>query len=169
MINALNKRVIDSFWKRVRMKDGCWDWLGSVTVKGRPRFKVDGETASAYRISYLIHKGTIPPGLLICHTCDNPSCCNPDHLWVGTHADNQRDCFLKKRRARGKNNGRHTKPETTPRGVTHGRSTLTDDDVRHIRRLGGTMPQAKIGELFNTPQTNVSLILRGLAWKHVTS
>lgn len=157
------------FWDRVIPNEDCWDWTGNLTVAGRPRFKSNGKTYAGHRVSYEIHKRIIPRNLCVCHTCDNPKCCNPDHLWLGTHAENQHDCFLKGRRAKGLKNGHYTKPESTARGEQHKRSKLIENDVRKILKIGATMPQRQIGEMFNTPQTNISRILRREAWKHVTS
>ena len=169
MINFIDDIVTQKYWANTVVRSNrCWGWSGPFTDKGRPRIFAHGDSGYAHRISYLLHKGPIPKGLVVCHTCDNPECTNPDHLWIGTHADNQRDCARKNRRAKGFNNGKHTKPESTPRGEGSSRSKLTNDDIRRIRSLEGTMSQQSIGLVFNTPQTNISQILRGNAWKHVS-
>jgi len=85
------------FFYYVKTSKGCWIWEG---IKGRggygKTFK-DGKTMSAHRLSYEIFKGPIPDGLLICHSCDNPKCVNPSHLWAGTHQENTDDMMRKKR------------------------------------------------------------------------
>lgn len=163
----VTEEIRDMFWDRVVERPGCWDWSGSKTDKGYTRFKHKGKTISGHRLSYVLHKGTIGDGMVVCHECDNPGCVNPFHLFVGTHADNQRDCTQKGRRAKGRKNGRHTMPHSTARGNNHGRSSLNENDVKEIRALAGTMSQEKIGQMFGTPQTNVSAIVRRKAWAHV--
>jgi hypothetical protein len=163
----MNETIKSEFWTRVSKEPSCWRWIGNIISGGYGRMKIDGKHYYAHRTSYEMHIGTIARGLVVCHTCDNRWCVNPAHLWLGTHADNQSDCYRKGRRAKGKNNGRNTKPESTRRGTSHGRSKLTEADVRKIRKLAGTMSQQKIGDLIGTPQTNVSLILRRKAWAHV--
>lgn len=87
-----------SFEKFVIKKDGCWDWSGCKKKKlkyGNLTFR--GKSVIAHRVSYMIHKGEIPEGLWVLHSCDNPPCTNPDHLWLGNALDNQRDKLSKGR------------------------------------------------------------------------
>ena len=82
---------------------GCWLWLGSVQGKsgaGHGRLKWHGQTTLAHRLSWEIYRGPIPPGMLVCHTCDMGGCVNPDHLFIGIHADNHADRNRKGRQAR---------------------------------------------------------------------
>ena len=76
--------------------DRCWNWLGN-RRSGYGRFGIQGKSMGAYRASWLIHRGAIPEGMLVMHRCDNPRCVNPDHLQLGTHADNMADCRAKGR------------------------------------------------------------------------
>lgn len=161
------KEAFDRRAKSLR-DNGCLIWLGSKTTAGYGRFKLRGKHYAAHRTSYLIHHGPIPEGMVVCHSCDNPSCVNPAHLWIGTHADNQRDCTVKNRRATGSRHRSALYPDKIPKGAQTGRASLTPDQVREIRRLAGTMSQQKIADLFKTPQTNVSRIIRRKTWKHIT-
>lgn len=91
--------MTDAFYAKVRVtsNDECWLWTGNTVRTGYGRIKVLGSYLYAHRISYAIHKGTVPTDKLVCHSCDNPRCVNPNHLWLGTYADNTTDMVNKKR------------------------------------------------------------------------
>lgn len=120
--------------ERIRIRssilpNGCWQWNGLRTksgkIKGRKHLsygvmKVRGKTVRAHRASFEAFRGVIPPGLFVCHTCDNPGCVNPIHLFLGSPDDNVQDCKSKNRHAAGERHSRHI---------------LNVDIVRAIRRL----------------------------------
>lgn len=102
--------------------DECWPWRGTINrTTGYGQWWHDGRAMRAHRAAYERVHGPIPDGLIVCHRCDNPPCCNPAHLFLGTQADNQRDKKNKGRTSRGERNG--------------GGGKLTENDVREIRRL----------------------------------
>lgn len=93
-----------SFWKRVVLGpvDNCWLWRGGISrSSGYGRASWKGTTTGAHRISWMISTGVdVPPGMQICHSCDNPPCVNPHHLFLGTNADNMADRKAKGRKYR---------------------------------------------------------------------
>ena len=84
---------------RVEKTDSCWLWRGALNSRGYGSMGFMKRGWLAHRLSYTVFKGDIPDGLFVCHSCDNPPCVNPDHLWVGTASDNQRDAVSKGRAA----------------------------------------------------------------------
>ena len=89
----------DRFWGTVHKAtpDECWPWRGIIDSKGYGVFTAEQRKYGAHRIAYTLAKGPIPEGLLVRHTCDNPPCCNPAHLLVGTQKDNIADCIARGR------------------------------------------------------------------------
>lgn len=92
------KPTIDQrFFSKFDKCEGCWEWKGIIAKVGYGIFSIKGKPIYAHRYSYEKFKGKIPKGMLICHTCDNPKCINPDHLFTGTYQDNTDDMIEKKR------------------------------------------------------------------------
>ena len=90
------------FWERVRKSDGCWLWTGRHRPDGYGQLlTAERRVVYAHRLAYEIHHGPIPDGMFVCHHCDNTPCVRPDHLFLGTHADNMRDMREKGRAANG--------------------------------------------------------------------
>lgn len=91
------ENAIARFWPKVDKAGDCWIWKASKRRKGYGQFQLNGTMVSAHRVAWQIEHGEIPAGLLVCHHCDNPSCVRPDHLFLGTNSDNQKDAGAKKR------------------------------------------------------------------------
>ena len=87
-------------------ENGCWVWTGAVDHLGYGVLKISGKKLYAHRVSYSVHNGTLKPGNVVRHECDNPSCINPNHLKRGTHSDNVMDRVRRRRSACGERNGR---------------------------------------------------------------
>lgn len=135
----------------------CWWWTGAIR-RGYGQIDVKNRSMGAHRVSYELHKGDIPEGLFVCHTCDNRSCVNPAHLWVGTHQDNVDDMVSKGRQARGGHG---------PAGEDHGCARLTEDDIHAIRKLAGTDTHKNIGAPFGITKEHAGRIIRRQAWSHI--
>ena len=137
---------------------GCMLWLGKRDRKGYGKTKDDdGKDMFAHRAAYLIAYGSIPDGLCVLHDCpagDYPACCNPEHLWIGTNSDNNRDAKAKGRNARG---------------IHHGMAKLNEETVRTIRRqwIAGGVLQKQLATQHGVSNTTVSLIVRNEIWKEV--
>ena len=82
---------------KINKKTGCWEWTGFKNKKGYGTLSVNHKQRGAHRLSYQFYRGPIPKGMCVCHICDNPSCVNPDHLFLGTIQDNTQDMIDKNR------------------------------------------------------------------------
>ena len=121
------RSVEEHFWNNIdkRGPDECWEWQGPIDPNGYGVVLTRRRPRRAHRVSYEIHNSPIPKGKVICHACDNPPCCNPAHLWLGTQADNLADMYAK---------NRHSKTRTyTKKGEKHHRSRFTDAQARQMR------------------------------------
>lgn len=157
-LNRLTYKRIETFWSRVDKSAGensCWPWLGSRDGSGYGKMKVDaGINARTHRIAYLLATGKDPGESMVCHTCDNPPCCNPAHLWLGDNRANQLDASAKGR-----------KPPSDSAGEKNGAAKLTAADVDRIRAMiaGGSTNKA-IARVFGVTHQAISRIRRGRSW-----
>lgn len=147
------------FWEKVDVcaPDECWEWLGAKDGAGYGDFKYWGRQTKATRVMWHYMRGFIPNdgsyhGYCVLHKCDNPGCVNPDHLFLGTHAENMRDRDNKGRQAKGSEAGR---------------TKLTEADVARIRDLRGKETTRVTAERFGISHAYVSAIRHGRAWAHL--
>lgn len=122
------------FWPRLDQSGGpeaCWPWTGSRTRTGYGKCSVDGRHVAAHRLAWQLTNGPIPDGLHVLHRCDNPPCCNPGHLFLGTHTDNVRD-MLAKGRGRATRAPRPSEVQGAPEAL-EAVSTSTPDPDEPLR------------------------------------
>ena len=135
---------------------GCWLWLGAINSPGGyGQFYCNGSKHGrrAHRVSYELYKGPIPDGLYVCHRCDVRVCVNPDHLFLGSHADNLADMARK-----GRRRGRMV-------GESNHKAKLTAEQVVAIRR--DPRIQIEIARDYGMSQPQIGKIRQGLQWRHV--
>ena len=153
--------AVDRFWSRVDRSaglDGCWPWTACRHPSGYGHTTKSLGGGYAHRAAYQIATGQDPRGMVVRHTCDNPPCCNPAHLRIGTVADNARD---REERGRHPHSGMR-------RGSSHPRTKLTEEKVRASReRRAAGESIASLAACFGVSHHTMSVALRGMTWKHV--
>lgn len=163
-ISSLHGIITESqivlFFKKIHKTDSCWEWIGGTNQYGYGKFRIGSSkdrtrcTCPSHRISYMLFKGDIPDDLNICHSCDNPKCVNPDHLWTGTHNDNVQDKILKGRDLRGEK---------------HQNSKLTSDQIKEIREeySHGNISMSKLGKKYSVCSAVIHDIVHRKSWVHI--
>ncbi|HEY7117504.1 MAG TPA: HNH endonuclease signature motif containing protein [Tepidisphaeraceae bacterium] len=157
-MGPFSQQFLDRFWSKVDQSGECWMWLGATRGKPNRRYGVftfRGEDMAAHRIAFAIAQTSPPDHLVVCHRCDNPLCVRPDHLFLGTVADNNHDRDRKGR-------------QRTLRGSANGRSVLFEDQVVSMRErfAGGMITQTQLAKEFGVARSLVGMIVRGEVWQH---
>lgn len=150
--------------------NGCLIWRGGKDQDGYGWSQLRRQRQGAHRLVWELLRGPIPDGLLVLHHCDNPPCVSPNHLWLGTNADNMADRDAKGRQATGARNGMHTKPwtRTAKRGSLHPGAILTESAVAAIRERAAVGISSKtLAEAFGVHQSTINGIVAGRSWKNV--
>jgi hypothetical protein len=159
--------VEERFWAKVERGPGCWEWTARRHRKGYGQFTMDRggsrwTTVAAHRVAWELTHGPIPEGQLVCHRCDNPPCCNPEHLFLGTTSDNVVDSVVK---------GRWTRNpwRNQPKGERTANAKLTEAAVREIRQryATGGISQQTLATEYGVNQTKISAVVRRETWAHV--
>lgn len=153
------------FWGQFEGKNDneCWE-ASRRTSAGYGRIWVYPKEQLAHRISWILTNGEIPKGMEVCHKCDNPPCCNPNHLFLGTHLDNMRD---------SKNKGRNSHGPIL-HGTKHPLSKLTDEDIAEIRKCYVPTPRKKsdnnlpaLAKRYGVAKSLIHRIVTNQSWTHV--
>lgn len=143
------------FWSKVRIAwpDDCWEWQAGTDTAGYGKFKRAGRTVRSHRYALLAAHDMLDTDKHVLHSCDNPPCCNPAHLRLGTNAENVADMVSRGRQLAGEANGY---------------AKLTEPDALKIRQLasGGVM-QREIAAAYGVSQQTISDIKLGKLWGHV--
>jgi hypothetical protein len=148
----------ERFWDALRWTESdCWEWTGRLSRRGYGLVYVDGAYTGAHRWAWTLLNGSIPTGLLVCHHCDNPPCCNPDHLFLGTNADNMAAMQAK---------GRGRLPRQVFRGEDNACARLTEQQVVAIRQLYRRGGGRQLAREYNVSDELISLIVTGKVWAH---
>lgn len=156
VVETIPEHIVRRFWDLVDVRgdDECWEWRGARRGRGYGVSNTDHLPVDTHRLAWEYYNGQeIPKGMLVCHHCDNPPCCNPHHLFLGTHQDNADDKVRKNRQLRG---------ESCPA------AKLTEKIVLEIRRLydlGWT--GADISKELNVPRSRIRPIVLRKEWKHI--
>jgi len=147
-VKTLEERFLD---KVLKHQSGCWLWKGAHGGQGRPRIWDGVKAEYAARVAYRLYKGEIN-NLLVCHTCDNGLCVNPDHLFLGTHKDNSTDMVCKRRSTKGSKNRQ---------------AKLTEADIPDIkhRRLVLKQQINSIAKLYGVERRTISRIIHNQTWR----
>lgn len=154
-------KVIDRFWSKVDLSKAdedfaCWEWKAGKFKAGYGALLIERKSCYAHRIGYEIAWEESTDGWSVCHHCDNPRCCNPNHLFLGTHYDNMQDKIRKGRQPTGERCSNHK---------------LTDDQVNEIRQryaAGGTS-YSKLAKEYNVDQSFISYLVRGKRRRYLSS
>jgi len=147
----------------VKKQRGCWPWQGFVGSNGYGQATFYGHLTSAHRAVFMAsHRIRLKKSQFVLHRCDNPACCRLSHLYVGTHAENMRDCMERKRHVS------FVKPETFVRGSKCHLAKITESDVLRIREMCALgFKGREIAEIFPITITAVFKIKHRKCWKHV--
>jgi hypothetical protein len=145
---------MDRFWTKVEKTDSCWNWTSTKHPKGYGLFSIKNRNQRAHRVSYQLCCGPIPDGMQVLHKCDNPSCVRPDHLFLGTNADNMADKVAKGRQA-----------HYGHRGDKHPTAKLTVAQVLAVREATGT--HREVAARFGVSMTQIADIRARRAWSYL--
>lgn len=185
--NMQGDELVAWFWTMVEPENGdaCRCWTGFRHDKGYGIFGIGPRLMLTHRFAYGAAVAPIPSGLQVLHRCDNPPCCNPEHLFLGTNADNMADKMRKSRQAKGDRSGARMhpekvprgdahpfrrRPEIVPRGEAHPHARLTESQVIEIRASAANgETRRSLAERFGVARPTISGVLTRTTWAHVAA
>lgn len=153
----LTPKQISRFWSKTsKLENGCIVWNAARYSSGYGVIRLEKRNHATHRVSYFLKFGPFMKDSEICHHCDNPPCCNPNHLFIGTHTDNMRDMFSKNRRESAK-------------GEKHGSAKLTPAQVIELREryARGEGSMEILGAQYGITRQSAYLIISRQCWKHI--
>lgn len=152
---------IKRFWEKVETSSDfstCWEWQACTIPSGYGQFWVHRKAISSHRVAWMLVKGSIPDGMVVCHACDNPRCCNPSHLFLGTNRDNTQDMIRKGRMV------------IAHHGSESPQAKLNDMAVKRLRKLAKNAPYgfyAREARRYGVDPATIRDAVFGRTWRHV--
>lgn len=141
------------FWSQLDKSSDCWVWIGKSFRGGYGRVSYCSKATDAHRVAYMLTNGEIPKGRLVLHSCDNPPCCNPNHLRLGNHKDNATDRENRKRVVR------------RLKGSLNHQAVLNENFVREIRN--SHLTSVELAKIYGVTANCIRTIIRYKSWRHV--
>lgn len=167
LLGSSDKSWIQRFWSKVNClgDSDCWEWQGTILASGYGQFKLFRKKYRAHRLAYILNFECDLGSLLVLHHCDNRKCCNPNHLFLGTHKDNSED---RERKGRGVV-GRHFPYKRVYRGDESKLTIYSSNTILEIRHRYQTedISQSELARQFGMTSQNVGKIVRRDTWKHI--
>jgi hypothetical protein len=156
-------KLYKRFINYVKVVKDYWIWKAGRSKSGYGKFWIDNRTVRAHRAAYELFVGPIPTGQLVCHRCDTPACVNPEHLFLGSSAQNTADCIEKGRFPSGADHWSHKFPEKVVRRGRHGMAKLTEEQVAEIRRCftGQRGEKVLLARKYGVTATAIGYLLKG--------
>lgn len=163
--------TLEKIWAKIGVgqENDCWEWTLRKDPDGYGITHYKGAPWKTHRLIYTISHGPIPEDMWVLHKCDNPPCCNPNHLFLGTSQDNVADRHNKGRDARGERGGWKQHPESILYGERSFLSKMTNDQVREMRRLyeTGRYRKSDLARMFSLSKQAAGKIINGETWRHL--